>query len=80
MTRARSGWLGMDKNNMSKLRELCSEFIDLLDKREVTDNGREFSPTTIHSCRCMDLERISEIIVEMKTELEPSTNSTIKGE
>jgi len=50
-----------------KLDEAVKEFLDILETKEETDSGREFHPTTINSCRCMSLERIGELIQEMKT-------------
>ena len=51
---------------MNKIEDLIREFLKILEKREVSDNGREFSPTTINSCRCMDLERIGKILEELR--------------
>jgi len=46
--------------------ELSKELITLITKKDSTDDGREFYPTTIHSCRCMDSARIGEIIPELE--------------
>ncbi len=54
----------------TKLKQLCREFIQLLETVEETDSGREYHPTKIESCRSMDLHRIGEILKEMKKELE----------
>ena len=48
------------------LKFLVKEFIDILENREESESGKEFSPTTIHTCRCADAQRIGEIIKEMK--------------
>ena len=47
-----------DKLELDALREL----VNLLTKQEVSDSGHLFSPTQIHSCRCMDLERIGQTL------------------
>ena len=47
--------------------ELWREFIRLLEIREESDSGREFSPNQLVSCRVMDGERINEIITAAKT-------------
>jgi len=54
----------MDK--YKRLRELCRELIEILETVESTDEGREFSPTTIRSCRVLTCERLGEIIPEIK--------------
>ena len=51
---------------MEELKELVKEFIGFLDKREVSDNDREFSPNQISSCRVMDGKRMGEILERMK--------------
>ena len=37
------------------------ELVRLLTIQEMSDSGRLFYPTSISSCRCMDLEKIGEI-------------------
>ena len=37
------------------------ELVKLLTIQELSDNGSYFYPTSISSCRCMDLERIGQI-------------------
>lgn len=37
------------------------ELVNLLTIQEISDSGRIFYPTSISSCRCMDLERIGQI-------------------
>jgi len=37
------------------------ELVNLITKQEMSDSGRIFYPTSIDSCRCMDLERIGQI-------------------
>lgn len=50
----------------TKLSDLVKEFLSILDIVEESDSGREFRPTTIQSCRCMDLSRIGEILKDMR--------------
>ena len=52
-----------------ELSEAVREFLDILEEKEEKDSGRAFHPTTISSCRCMKMERISELITEMKKQI-----------
>ena len=54
----------------TELTHLVKEFLSILDIVEESDSGRQFHPNTIQSCRCMDLERIGEILKDMKTIVE----------
>ena len=47
-----------DKLELDELREL----VKLLTIQEESDNGYLFYPTNIESCRCMDSERIGQIL------------------
>jgi len=58
-----------DKVEKDKIKELTKEFITLLTKSETNDDGKEFSPNYISSCRCMDGTRMNEIIKELKGRL-----------
>jgi len=49
-----------------KLEGLCRELIEILETVEITDEGREFHPTTINSCRVLTCERLGKIIPEIK--------------
>jgi hypothetical protein len=49
-----------------ELESLIKEFLEIIETVEETDEGREFHPTTISSCRCMDAERLGQIITKMK--------------
>jgi len=51
---------------MKKLVKLASELIAMLETVEESDSGNEFHPTTIQSCRCTHVERLSKIIPEIK--------------
>jgi len=50
----------------ARLAELCRELIGMLETVESTDEGREFHPTTISSCRVLTCERLGKIIPEIK--------------
>jgi hypothetical protein len=45
------------------------EFFEILDRVETSDNGVDFHPTNITSCRCLDLERIRVILDELRKEV-----------
>lgn len=60
------------KTNSQAL-DLWREFIRLLEIREESDSGREFSPNRIQSCRVVDGQRIDEIITAAKTLLDTQT-------
>lgn len=53
--------------------DLWREFIRLLEIREESDSGREFSPNRIQSCRVVDGQRIDEIITAAKSLLDTQT-------
>lgn len=53
------------KIEAEQLADLFLEFMRILETREVSDNGTEFSPTTIQSCRCMVPGRLAIILPEM---------------
>jgi hypothetical protein len=57
------------ESNLQAL-DLWREFIRLLEIREESDSGREFSPNRIHSCRVMDGQRMEDIIAAAKTLLD----------
>lgn len=55
---------------MTALKELVKEFIEILETVEESDNGREFHPTTIQSCRVLQTKRIGELFEQMKEIIE----------
>ena len=61
---------------MTALKELVKEFIEILETVEESDNGREFHPTTIQSCRVLQTKRIGELFEQMKEIIECSVNQT----
>lgn len=52
---------GLEREN-NELREL----VRLITIEEISDSGRTFCPTEITSCRCMDLEKIHNILEKYK--------------
>lgn len=46
---------------MTELKSLVRELIDILETVEESDDGREFMPTTIRSCRAQHVIRLGEI-------------------
>ena len=48
------------------MKELLKEFFAILDTVEESDNGTEFHPVYISSCRVMKTKRIQEIFTELK--------------
>ena len=49
---------------------LVKELFELLDKTEVTDDGRVFRPNRISSCRAMDAEKLNQVLAGLKSTLE----------
>lgn len=56
----------MEESEQQKLIGLVLDFFEILDKEEMSDSGRKFHPTSITSCRCMDVEKLGKILPEMK--------------
>lgn len=54
----------------SQALDLWREFIQLLEIREESDSGREFSPNRIQSCRVVDGQRMEDIITTAKSLLD----------
>ena len=50
--------------------DLWREFIRLLEIREESDSGREFSPNRIQSCRVVDGQQMEDIITAAKSLLD----------
>jgi hypothetical protein len=48
------------------IRDLCREFIFLLDIVEESDSGTEFKPNKISSCRALDGSRMNKILQQLK--------------
>jgi hypothetical protein len=65
--------LETDNQNLSKMlmnaereNNELRELVRLITIEEVSDSGRTFCPTQITSCRCMDLEKIHNILQKYK--------------
>jgi hypothetical protein len=54
---------------MSKLEELVRTMFTVLDTIEMSDEGKEFYPTTLFSCREMDRVKLDRTFGEMRKEL-----------
>lgn len=53
--------------------DLWRKFIRLLEIREESDSGREFSPNRIQSCRVVDGQQMEDIITAAKSLLDTQT-------
>jgi hypothetical protein len=49
-----------------KVTALFKEFIELLDRAEMSDNGRWFFPVELSSCRLLQGEKMNRILLEAK--------------
>ena len=49
-----------------RLADLVKQFISILDITEESDSGRLFHPTNITSCRAGDLQKIGELVEELR--------------
>lgn len=58
-----------DQIELEELREL----VNLITIQEMSDSGRIFYPTSIDSCRCMDLEKIGQILEKYRSTPHMST-------
>jgi hypothetical protein len=65
--------LGMSANQnakllteVNKLTTLWQQFISIMNIVEESDNGKEFRPNRIQSCRVLDAQKMSDIIEEAK--------------
>lgn len=58
------------------LADCTREFFRILDIKEVSDEGREFSPNYISSCRALDGAKLGMLITKMKKLAENDTSPT----
>jgi hypothetical protein len=63
------------KKPLLKLTGLWHQLIFLLEITEESDNGTEFRPNRISSCRALDGERIDKIITEAKQIINADVNN-----
>ena len=49
-----------------KIIDLVKELMEILTTKELSDNEREFHPTTISSCRVMHTEKLNKILPELE--------------
>ncbi len=50
-----------------EVKALLKEFFEILDTREESDGGVEFSPVFISSCRVLLTKRLGDILSKLKT-------------
>ena len=58
-----AGWL----EDLRKFRSLGQQLFDILDTVEANDDGKEFQPTLIHSCRAAHATKLAQILPLLKT-------------
>jgi hypothetical protein len=56
--------------DLKKTKTLIKELFELLDKTEETDEGRVFHPNQISSCRAVDVEKLGQVLIELRNTLE----------
>jgi len=61
------------KKGYCDMKKLLTEFFEILDEIESTDEGRDFHPVYISSCRVMKSKRIDEIFTEIKKQINYTT-------
>jgi len=54
------------RGQRDRLADLVKQFISILDITEESDSGRLFHPTNITSCRAGDLQKIGELVEELR--------------
>ena len=54
------------RGEMDQVRSLIKNFFVILERTETNDEGVEFRPTKISSCRTFDAQRLSKVLKEMK--------------
>ena len=69
--RERIEWLEAQNNWM---REDWETLFKILDTVEVNENGKEFHPTTIRSCRVAHTEKLRELFAEVRDCLKENSN------
>ena len=55
--------------DLEKTKTLIKELFELLDKTEETNEGRVFRPNRISSCRAADVEKLEQVLKELKNTL-----------
>jgi len=56
----------MNDKDKDRVVEIATELMKILSTKEESNNGREFHPTTINSCRVMHTDRLSKILPELE--------------
>lgn len=58
-----------EPSELEFLQTSITEILKILKTTEQTDDGREFHPTTIQSCRVLDAEKLQNIFRELEARL-----------
>ena len=59
----------------SDLLGLVTELLNMLETVEESDNGNEFHPTTIQTCRCMHAAKLDQIMPKITAIVRQSPNA-----
>jgi hypothetical protein len=71
----------LEHGRLERLVRLVGEYLSLLEIVETTDDGREFRPNQLGSCRVMDGYRMNEILNELRQIVDQSNDRThLRGE
>lgn len=54
------------QNNSIKLRGAVKKFLEVLNRKDTSDSGKEFSPVTINCCRALWMEELSGVLKDME--------------
>lgn len=54
------------QNNYVKLNESVRKFLEIINRKDVTDSDKEFNPVNITCSRALWIEEISEILKDME--------------
>lgn len=55
-----------DKEQLEEIKALIRQYFSILDIVEETDDGREFHPNRLGSCRAMDCDRMEKLLIKLK--------------
>ena len=65
---------------MENLLDDIAEFLAILNKTEISEFGKKFHPTSLHSCRVMDGKRGNEILKKLEKAVKSGEWVIIKRE
>lgn len=55
-----------NQNNSSKLKVSVQKFLEILNRKDTSGSGKEFSSVTINCCRALWMEELSEVLKDME--------------